>query len=141
MCVYLVSGFGFLTRQLMSLAGGRVVLALEGGHDLKAVCDASEACVSALLGMEVSRSSYACLHTHSVLHPLMACPGLRVRWSHCPSLCWTRSHVKMQSARCRESSKSRVRPLFSTHCTVKNTNVLWLRQRSTQGDKHEIKEI
>lgn len=46
-------GFGFLTRQLMSLAGGRVVLALEGGHDLKAICDASEACVSALLGMEV----------------------------------------------------------------------------------------
>uniref|UniRef100_A0A7N6BWS4 histone deacetylase n=1 Tax=Anabas testudineus TaxID=64144 RepID=A0A7N6BWS4_ANATE len=46
--------FGFLTRQLMSLAGGRVVLALEGGHDLKAICDASEACVSALLGMEVS---------------------------------------------------------------------------------------
>ncbi|KAM9813340.1 histone deacetylase 7-like [Neosynchiropus ocellatus] len=45
--------FGFLTRQLMSLAGGRVMLALEGGHDLKAICDASEACVSALLGMEV----------------------------------------------------------------------------------------
>ncbi|XP_068171102.1 histone deacetylase 7-like isoform X2 [Antennarius striatus] len=45
--------FGFLTRQLMSLAGGRVVLALEGGHDLKAICDASEACTSALLGMEV----------------------------------------------------------------------------------------
>ncbi|XP_061731365.1 histone deacetylase 7-like isoform X2 [Nerophis ophidion] len=45
--------FGFLTRQLMSLAGGRLVLALEGGHDLKAICDASEACVSALLGLEV----------------------------------------------------------------------------------------
>ena len=46
-------GFGYLTRQLMSLAGGRVVLALEGGHDLTAICDASEACVSALLGNEV----------------------------------------------------------------------------------------
>uniref|UniRef100_A0A8C1Z4W8 histone deacetylase n=1 Tax=Cyprinus carpio TaxID=7962 RepID=A0A8C1Z4W8_CYPCA len=45
--------FGFLTRQLMALAGGRVVLALEGGHDLTAICDASEACVSALLGLEV----------------------------------------------------------------------------------------
>uniref|UniRef100_A0A671W254 histone deacetylase n=1 Tax=Sparus aurata TaxID=8175 RepID=A0A671W254_SPAAU len=44
--------FGYLTRQLMSLAGGRVVLALEGGHDLTAICDASEACVSALLGNE-----------------------------------------------------------------------------------------
>lgn len=46
-------GFGHLTAQLMSLAGGRVVMALEGGHDLTAICDASEACVSALLGLEV----------------------------------------------------------------------------------------
>uniref|UniRef100_A0A674PBN7 histone deacetylase n=1 Tax=Takifugu rubripes TaxID=31033 RepID=A0A674PBN7_TAKRU len=53
--------FGFLTRQLMSLAGGRVVLALEGGHDLKAICDASEACVSALLGMEVEPLSSSTL--------------------------------------------------------------------------------
>ncbi|XP_045414603.1 histone deacetylase 4 isoform X7 [Lemur catta] len=45
--------FGYLTKQLMALAGGRVVLALEGGHDLTAICDASEACVSALLGNEL----------------------------------------------------------------------------------------
>ncbi|XP_036068838.1 histone deacetylase 7 isoform X1 [Oryzias melastigma] len=44
--------FGFLTHQLMSLAGGRLILALEGGHDLTAICDASEACVGALLGMQ-----------------------------------------------------------------------------------------
>ncbi|KAK7155933.1 hypothetical protein R3I93_010562 [Phoxinus phoxinus] len=44
---------GHLTQQLMGLAGGRVVLALEGGHDLRAICDASEACVSALLGIEL----------------------------------------------------------------------------------------
>lgn len=41
----------------MGLAGGRVVLALEGGHDLTAICDASEACVSALLGNEVQRQA------------------------------------------------------------------------------------
>lgn len=39
----------------MGLAGGRIVLALEGGHDLTAICDASEACVSALLGNEVGQ--------------------------------------------------------------------------------------
>uniref|UniRef100_U3K701 Histone deacetylase n=1 Tax=Ficedula albicollis TaxID=59894 RepID=U3K701_FICAL len=44
--------FGYMTKQLMSLAGGAVVLALEGGHDLTAICDASEACVAALLGHE-----------------------------------------------------------------------------------------
>ncbi|XP_077590197.1 histone deacetylase 5 isoform X2 [Stigmatopora nigra] len=49
---YIVSAkcFGLLTQLLMGLAGGRVVMALEGGHDLTAICDASEACVSALLG-------------------------------------------------------------------------------------------
>uniref|UniRef100_A0ACB8EM24 Histone deacetylase 7 n=1 Tax=Sphaerodactylus townsendi TaxID=933632 RepID=A0ACB8EM24_9SAUR len=45
--------FGFMTRQLMTVAGGAVVLALEGGHDLTAICDASEVCVSALLGNEL----------------------------------------------------------------------------------------
>lgn len=40
----------------MTLAGGRLVLALEGGHDLTAICDASEACLAALLGQEVQRS-------------------------------------------------------------------------------------
>lgn len=56
-----VTGLGHLTKQLMGLAGGRVVLALEGGHDLRAICDASEACVSALLGIEVNEfpSSFA----------------------------------------------------------------------------------
>lgn len=52
----LFAGFGYLTRQLMTLAGGRLVLALEGGHDLTAICDASEACLAALLGQEVQRS-------------------------------------------------------------------------------------
>uniref|UniRef100_A0A4W4GJH1 Histone deacetylase n=1 Tax=Electrophorus electricus TaxID=8005 RepID=A0A4W4GJH1_ELEEL len=45
--------FGHLTKQLMTLAGGRVVLVLEGGHDLTAICDASESCVAALLGDEL----------------------------------------------------------------------------------------
>uniref|UniRef100_A0A3Q2XTD9 Histone deacetylase n=1 Tax=Hippocampus comes TaxID=109280 RepID=A0A3Q2XTD9_HIPCM len=57
---YIVSAkcFGLLTQLLMGLAGGRVVMALEGGHDLTAICDASEACVSALLGDPVGESAY-----------------------------------------------------------------------------------
>ncbi|KAF0032261.1 hypothetical protein F2P81_014551 [Scophthalmus maximus] len=49
--------FGQLTQLLMGLAGGRVVMALEGGHDLTAICDASESCVSALLGDTTSGHS------------------------------------------------------------------------------------
>ncbi|XP_051872895.1 histone deacetylase 4-like [Pristis pectinata] len=45
--------FHFLTKELMTLAKGRVILALEGGHNLTAICDASEACLYALLGNEL----------------------------------------------------------------------------------------
>ncbi|XP_048055156.1 histone deacetylase 4 [Megalobrama amblycephala] len=51
---YMVSAkcFGFLTRKLMELAEGRVVLVLEGGYDIASLCDASQSCVSALVGNE-----------------------------------------------------------------------------------------
>uniref|UniRef100_A0A8C1S171 Histone deacetylase 7b n=1 Tax=Cyprinus carpio TaxID=7962 RepID=A0A8C1S171_CYPCA len=45
--------FGFLTRKLMELAEGRVVLVLEGGSSLTSLCDALQACVGALMGNEV----------------------------------------------------------------------------------------
>ncbi|XP_042328007.1 histone deacetylase 9 [Sceloporus undulatus] len=54
--------FGHLIKQLLTLAGGRLVLALEGGHDLTAICDASEACLSALLGNELEPLSEDILH-------------------------------------------------------------------------------
>ncbi|XP_023565602.1 histone deacetylase 9 isoform X23 [Octodon degus] len=54
--------FGHLTKQLMTLVDGRVVLALEGGHDLTAICDAAEACVNALLGNELEPLSEDILH-------------------------------------------------------------------------------
>ena len=49
---YLVSPacFGYMTRELMQLANGKIVLALEGGYDLTAICDSAEECVRALLG-------------------------------------------------------------------------------------------
>ena len=51
--------FGHLTKQLMTLANGKIVLVLEGGYDLPAICDSSEICVQALLGEEVSLLSTA----------------------------------------------------------------------------------
>ncbi|XP_076326212.1 histone deacetylase 5-like isoform X2 [Tachypleus tridentatus] len=42
--------FGFLTKQLMQLAKGKVVMALEGGYDLPAICDCSQMCIATLLG-------------------------------------------------------------------------------------------
>lgn len=46
--------FGHLTRELMQLADGKVVLALEGGYDLEAICDSAQECVKALLGEELT---------------------------------------------------------------------------------------
>ena len=42
-----------MTRQLMSLANGKLVLVLEGGYDISSICDASEICVQALINEEV----------------------------------------------------------------------------------------
>ncbi|XP_053983205.1 histone deacetylase 4 isoform X2 [Hylaeus anthracinus] len=47
--------FGKLTQQLLGLADGKVVLALEGGYDLAAICDSAQECVRALLGDEPSQ--------------------------------------------------------------------------------------
>ncbi|XP_066595945.1 histone deacetylase 4 isoform X7 [Prorops nasuta] len=44
--------FGKMTQQLLTLADGKVVLALEGGYDLAAICDSAQECVRALLGDE-----------------------------------------------------------------------------------------
>ena len=49
----LFSGFGHMTREVMSLADGKVVLALEGGYDISSICDSAELSVRALLGDEV----------------------------------------------------------------------------------------
>ncbi|XP_067139106.1 histone deacetylase 4-like isoform X3 [Centruroides vittatus] len=46
--------FGSMTKQLMQLANGKVVLALEGGYDLPAICDCSHECTAALLGDDCS---------------------------------------------------------------------------------------
>ncbi|KAF5890174.1 histone deacetylase 4-like isoform X2, partial [Clarias magur] len=49
--------FALLTQSLMDLAGGRVVVVLQGGHDVMAVCEASKACVNALLEKKISSLS------------------------------------------------------------------------------------
>ncbi|XP_065309221.2 histone deacetylase 4 isoform X1 [Dermacentor albipictus] len=46
--------FAYMTKQLMTLAKGKLVLALEGGYDLPSICDCSQECVAALLGDECS---------------------------------------------------------------------------------------
>jgi histone deacetylase 6 len=43
-------GYGAMTGRLLELAGGRVVLALEGGYELDAISASAEACLRVLLG-------------------------------------------------------------------------------------------
>ncbi|XP_075978419.1 histone deacetylase 4 isoform X6 [Anticarsia gemmatalis] len=51
--------FAHMTRELQALAGGRLVLALEGGYDLPAVCDCAQECVRALLGERTAPPAYS----------------------------------------------------------------------------------
>lgn len=45
--------FGYMTKKLMSLAEGKVVLALEGGYDKRSLCDCSEVCLNALTNKQI----------------------------------------------------------------------------------------
>lgn len=48
------AAFGWMTKQVMTLAKGKVVLSLEGGYDLPSICDCSQECVAALIGDETA---------------------------------------------------------------------------------------
>ncbi len=37
----------------MSLADGKVILALEGGYDIQSLCDCSEMCINALMNKQI----------------------------------------------------------------------------------------
>lgn len=52
--------FGYMTRQLMKYADGRVVLSLEGGYDLTTISDAAEQCVkvSGIIFFEITIRRY-----------------------------------------------------------------------------------
>eukprot|EP01044_Picomonas_judraskeda_P012483 COSAG03_NODE_1789_length_3521_cov_2.148743_2_plen_640_part_00 len=53
-CVISPGGYALLTSLLMGLAGGKVVLALEGGYNLRSISQSSAACVATLLGDPVA---------------------------------------------------------------------------------------
>jgi histone deacetylase 6 len=46
------AGYARMTARLRELAGGRLVLALEGGYDLRAISESAAACLRVLLGEE-----------------------------------------------------------------------------------------
>jgi acetoin utilization deacetylase AcuC-like enzyme len=52
------AGYGWMTSALLGLAGGRLVLALEGGYDLEAIARSAEACLGVLLGEKAPSSSF-----------------------------------------------------------------------------------
>lgn len=70
--------FGFMTKQLMSLGQGKLVLVLEGGYDLPSICDSAELCVQALLGDEVCLRQYLCsLVIYEKWTPCLREPGIQ----------------------------------------------------------------
>lgn len=49
------AGYAGMTKRLLTVAGGRVVLALEGGYNLDAIARSAAACLRVLLGDEPPR--------------------------------------------------------------------------------------
>ena len=49
-CAISPGGYALLTSLLMGIAGGKVVIALEGGYNLRSISQSSAACVATLLG-------------------------------------------------------------------------------------------
>ncbi|XP_037026275.1 histone deacetylase 4 isoform X5 [Bradysia coprophila] len=77
--------FGHLTRELMQLADGKVVLALEGGYDLPAICDSAQECVRALLGDDpapIFESELSRCPTQNALNTLQK--TIAIQMSHWP---------------------------------------------------------
>ncbi len=52
------AGFAAMTSRLRTLAGGRCVLALEGGYNLEAISRSAAACLRVLLGEEGARKGF-----------------------------------------------------------------------------------
>lgn len=49
-CAVTPAGYAHMTSMLMQLAGGRIVLALEGGYNVRCIARSTEACLRVLLG-------------------------------------------------------------------------------------------
>jgi len=47
------AGFGYLTHKLLELASGKLVMVLEGGFELRPLCECTERCMRSLLGEDV----------------------------------------------------------------------------------------
>uniref|UniRef100_A0A452U3Z3 Histone deacetylase n=1 Tax=Ursus maritimus TaxID=29073 RepID=A0A452U3Z3_URSMA len=109
--------FGHLTKQLMGLAGGRIVLALEGGHDLTAICDASEACVSALLGNELDPLPEKVLQQRPNANAVRSMEKVieihSQYWRSLPRLCSTVGHSLVEAQKCENEEAETVTAMAS----------------------------
>ncbi|KRT85059.1 hypothetical protein AMK59_2467 [Oryctes borbonicus] len=82
--------FGYMTRQLMQIARGRVVLALEGGYDLPSICDSAEECVRVLLGDNpslISPTELARTPCTNAVASLQKVIGIQTMHWHCLQEC------------------------------------------------------
>merc|ERR1711949_5934 len=77
--------YGHMTHQLAALAGGRVVVALEGGYNLGSISECAPACARALLGdplplLKVETAFFNCIKYFQLCR----------RWAHPAARPWTR---------------------------------------------------
>ncbi|XP_043930992.1 histone deacetylase 4 isoform X2 [Protopterus annectens] len=117
--------FGYLTKQLMGLAGGRLILALEGGHDLTAICDASETCVSALLGNQLEPFPNEVLHQRPNLNAVRSMENVieihSKYWSSLKRHSSTVGFSLVEAQKCESEEAETVTAMASLSVGVKQT--------------------
>lgn len=83
-CDVTPAGFAHMTHSLMSLARGKVVLALEGGYNIDSVAQSAVACIQTLLGdappwLDPSALNQAAVEAVETTHQVHSCYWGRLR--------------------------------------------------------------
>ncbi|KAG5184828.1 hypothetical protein JKP88DRAFT_313878 [Tribonema minus] len=86
-CRVTPGGFAAMTRMLMPLAGGQVVLALEGGYSLRSLGRCVAACCKALLGEATEEEHLTAAATFETTAAALAGPASTTQQAHAAGLC------------------------------------------------------
>jgi len=130
------TGFAHLTRLLMTLAGGKLVLALEGGYDESATAAACTACMQALIGYPPSQFIFPLKPSQAGLDSIR-----KVALTHCETWSCLRDYISTEEL-VKSVDISRDKDLFSPPPANAETNEYFvdeiLAERNVKGKKEYL---
>jgi len=70
-----ILGYGYLTQMLMKMTNGKLIMVLEGGFELEALCDCTESCIRTLRG----ENNFSKLSDHALTSKANRCAVQTIR--------------------------------------------------------------